>query len=109
MRTFKATVAVMATAVIFSSLASPAFAFTERFDNLISHFLDCKLLLLTDLDAHARECGGGKVINTLQSLSEKVENGPVQTVVTQPSGPTEPECPYEEGSWKYYCECRPPA
>ena len=103
MRIVKATVAVMATAVMFSSFASPAAAFTQRLDDLVSHFLDCKLLLLTDLEAHARECGGGTMPSSFQSLVDPVPGGAAPAVVTTP--PKE-ECSYEEGDEQYWCECK---
>jgi hypothetical protein len=106
MRFVRSTVAVLATAAALSSFASPAAAFTQRFDDLISHFVDCKILLLTDLEAHVRECGGGKKLSpSLNSLSEQAPGGAAPVVVTTPEGPSEPECPYEEGTYKYYCEC----
>ena len=100
MRSVKATVAVMAAAVMFSSLASPAAAFTDRLDDLVSHFIDCKLLLLTDLEAHVRECGGGKKLSpSLYSLSEQAPGGAAPPVVTEPPKQDEEPC---EGFW---CHC----
>lgn len=86
MRIIRTTVAALATAAALSSFASPAAAFTQRFDDLVSHFIDCKILLLTDLEAHARECGGGTMPTTFESLSGRVDGAPPQTtpVVTTP-------------------------
>lgn len=107
MRIIRTTVAVLATAAAFSSFASPAAAFTERFDNLLSHFFECKVLLLTDLEAHARECGGGTMPTSFESLSGRVDGAPPQTtpVVTTPDEEEE-ECEEEsEGSYEYWCKC----
>ena len=52
-----------------------------------------------------RECGGGKKLApSLNSLSEQAPGGVAPAVVTPPVT-SEPECPYEEGGHKYYCEC----
>jgi hypothetical protein len=102
MRIIGTTVAALATAAMLSSLATPASAFTARFDDLVTHFLECKMLLLTDFEAHARECGGGTMPTSFQSLSEKVDGPPAQTIVV--SAPAKEECQYGEGDEG--CECK---
>ena len=107
MRNIGATVAVAATAVMFSSLASPAAAFTPQLQELFDHFAECKLLLLTDLQAHVRECGGGKkVVVSLSSLAEKGPDGPPPTVIIQTVDDQEDdECEGKEGYARFWCNC----
>ena len=104
MRNIGATVAVAATAVMLSSLASPAVAFTPQLQELFDHFAECKLLLLTDLQAHVRECGGGKkVVVSLSSLAEKGPDGPAPVVFSAPV--VEDECAGKSGYDYFRCHC----
>ena len=107
MRIIGASVAVVATAMILSSLANPALAFTPRLQSLFDHFAECKLLLLTDLQAHVRECGGGKkLVVSLSSLAEKGPAGPAPVVFSAPVVDEEvDECEGKEGYARYWCNC----
>jgi hypothetical protein len=100
MRIIRTTVAALATAAALSSFASPATAFSPELKELFGHFFECKILLLTDLEAHARECGGGVMPTIFQSLSERVEGGSAPITETPPgdSGDNHDEC-YDN------CEC----
>ena len=93
MRIIRTTVAALATATMFLSFAPSAKAFSPELQELFDHFFECKMLLLTDLEAQARECGPGVMPTTFQSLSEKVDGGPPQTITTPPS--SDPEVPDE--------------
>lgn len=92
MRFVRTTVAALATAAALSSFASPAAAFTPRLEELFDHFFECKMLLLTDLDAHVRECGGGTMPTSFESLSERSDGAPPTTVVTDPPKKHECQC-----------------
>jgi hypothetical protein len=106
MRIIGASVAVVATAMVLSSLANPALAFTPRLEQLFNHFAECKLLLLTDLEAHVRECGGGKkVVVSLNSLAEKGPDGPAPVVFSAPVVDEVDECEGKEGYEYYWCHC----
>jgi hypothetical protein len=105
MRIIGATVAVVATAMILSSLANPALAFTPRLQSLFDHFAECKLLLLTDLQAHVRECGGGKkLVVSLSSLAEKGPDSPA-TVVFTPPVVDDKDCEGRESFEDHWCRC----
>jgi len=80
-RRISAGIAVAAALVLFS--ATPGLAFNARVETQVSRFLQCKILLLTDLQRHVRVCGGGKgpIPPSLNSLSTPVEGAPAPVVV----------------------------
>ena len=93
----RAVVRLLSTAAFVAAMALSApgaKAFSPELQELFDHLIDCKLLLLTDLQAHARECGGGTMPTSFQSLSEPVDGPPAPIVdLTPPSSDPEPPPP----------------
>ncbi len=75
-----------AAAALLLTSVTPGLAFDVQVEAQLKRFLDCKILLLTDLQAHVRICGGGKgpIPPSTSSLSTPVAGAAPPPVVVAP-------------------------
>jgi len=69
------------------SSATGAYAFDERVTDLIEHFVECKILLLTDQEAHAENCLPNTVPPFFGTLAPVGSDGPPQQITPAPVDP----------------------